>query len=220
MISSPDSGSVPTIAGQVEQLQRGVEVDLVDRMRLEQRRGARLAARPSSRPLVFGGFCAVSTTSPVAGVDGCSAASGSGSSSVTYGPKRPSLTTTCLPLSGFTPSTRSPATGASMSSRALLGVSSSGARSSGRFTRRGVASGCGVGIGDLEVRPVLADAQRDVVGAICDRVDLAGVDVAEVVDDAAQPAVGRPSRSRSRSASRPGLLRRRRCGRGRPPSRR
>ena len=87
-------------------------------------------------------------TSPVSGSmdsPGPSVSAG-GSSSVTYGPNRPSLATISLPLSGFTPMTRSVTTGASTSSRALAGVSSSGARSGGMFTRRGVASGSAVGL--------------------------------------------------------------------------
>ncbi len=51
-------------------------------------------------------------------------------------------------------------------------------------------------VGDLEVRAVLADAQRDVV-ADRERVDLAGVDLAEVVDDLAEAAVACRRRSRS-----------------------
>ena len=84
-------------------------------------------------------FLGVSTTSPVA--ESASGCSGSGSVSSRYGPKRPSLTTTILPLSGFSPSTRLPATGASISSCTFAGVSSSGASSSGTLMRRGSASG-------------------------------------------------------------------------------
>ncbi len=98
-------------------------------------------------------FGAASVTSPVAASTvsagwasaASTTASGSGSSSVTYGPNRPSLATMVLPFSGFTPITRSVMTGAFMSSRAFAGVSSSGARSGGMFTRRGGASGSASG---------------------------------------------------------------------------
>ena len=80
---------------------------------------------------------------------------GAGASSVTYGPNRPSLATISLPVSGFTPITRSTETGASMSSRALAAVSSSGARSGGMFTRRGGASGAAPGTATSRYGPYL-----------------------------------------------------------------
>ena len=128
-------------------------------------------------------FFGASVTSPVAG----SASGSSGSVSSRYGPKRPSFTTTTLPLSGFSPSTRLPATGASTSSCTFSGVSSSGASSSGTLMRRGSASGFS---GSVTSRygPYLAEPQRGGVGDRR-RVQLAGVDLAEVVNDSAQARV-------------------------------
>ena len=60
------------------------------------------------------------------------------------------------------------------------------------FRRNVYAAGrgirCGIGVDDLEVGTVLADAQRDVV-ADGDRVDHARVDLTEVVDDLSQAAM-------------------------------
>ena len=73
-----------------------------------------------------------------------------------------------------------------MSSRAFAGVSSSGARSSGRLTRARRLSS--PPRRHLEVGAVLADPQRDVVAIAIELIG-ARVDVAEVVDDLAQARV-------------------------------
>ena len=128
-----------------------------------------------------------STTSPVAGRR--SPRLGLGLGRVELGDVRAEaavLHDDSLPFSGLTPSTRS-LHGASMSSRAFAGGELVGREVLGQVhaARRGSGR---APLGDLEVGPVLADAQRDVVRDP-HRVDLARVDVAEVVDDLAEAAV-------------------------------
>ena len=159
VMSSPDSGSWPTTRGRSSSrsaVSRSTVARSMD-LKMDAVRGLTAAAAFLGAAFFFG---FVSSTSPVArstaGVPsassttgassiGASMASGSGSSSVTYGPNRPSFATMFLPLSGFTPITRSTTMGASMSSCALATVSSSGARPCGMLTRRGVASGSACG---------------------------------------------------------------------------
>src|SRR6478672_6915668 len=104
------------------------------------------------------------------------------------------------PVAGSCPSTRPSSAAASSSSRAIAGVSSSGATSSLIVARRGVAGAASSPSAAasvtspvdacrhdlLDVRPVAADPHDDALADV-DRRDGPGVDVAEVLDEVAQP---------------------------------